>query len=82
MKIKTKKIPGKFRKYFWDCDFRSITIKEHLFFITERILNFGNMESLQWLLRHTDQESIRDVIKKSRNLSAKTKFFWVTILHD
>jgi hypothetical protein len=69
-------IPNNFKSYFWDCDFTELTLDKYAFFITERILNFGNMESIHWLLENVDEETLRNVVKKSRNLDKKTKNFW------
>jgi hypothetical protein len=78
----SKKIPEHFRKYFWDCEFDDLTMDQYAFFITERILNFGNMESVKWLLRQIDEEFLKTVVRKSRNLDKKTRNYWNFMLYD
>jgi hypothetical protein len=74
-------LPVEFKKYFWDCDFSRLTVKEYPFFITERILRFGNMGSLQWLLDVVGLETVKQVVTGSRNLDKKTINFWTLMLH-
>ena len=78
--IETNRLPGNLRKYFWDCDFDNLKVEEYAFFITERILNFGDLDALKWLLGQIDEEYLADVVNVSRNLNKKTKNFWLTIL--
>src|SRR4030042_2489119 len=79
---KSVKIPDRFRKYFWDCVFDKLTFYEYDIFITERLLNFGNMDSVKWLLSRIDRERLRDVVETSRNLTKKTRNYWKTILDE
>ena len=76
----TTKLPNNLKKYFWDCDFESLNIKEYPVFIIERILNFGNLDSVRWLSFNTDETTIIRIINKSRNLTKKTKNYWETML--
>lgn len=73
------KLPKKFIKYFWDCDFESLKWEKYSFFITERILNFGDVASVHWLLDVAGRRLIVVVAKKSRSLDEKTKNFWLTV---
>ena len=77
-----KKLPDHFRKYFWDCDFEKITMKAYPFFISERLLNYGNEQILGWLLAQIDKAYLKKVIERSRNLDKKTKNYWNILLHD
>ena len=69
-------LPEFLKKYFWDCDFENISLREYPFFIIERILNFGNSDAIRWLMSNVDEESIRKIVKSSRNLNKKTKNYW------
>jgi|APSaa5957512622_1039677.scaffolds.fasta_scaffold177729_1 hypothetical protein len=75
-------LPETLKKYFWDCDFKDLAMDKYAFFITERILNFGNMDSLNWLLDRIDRDFLKEVVKKSRNLDKKTRNFWELMLYD
>ena len=69
-------LPEFLKKYFWDCDFENISLREYPFFIIERILNYGNSDAIRWLMSNVDEESIRKIVKSSRNLNKKTKNYW------
>lgn len=76
------KLPEKYKKYFWDCDLNDIDIEQYLFFISERILVYGNSEAIKWLLSKTDYNFIKHIIKNSKNLDKKTINYWNIILND
>lgn len=73
---KIERLPEDFRIYFWDCDFDSLTFKKYKIFISERILNFGTLDSVKWLFANINKTSILDILKNSRRLNKKTKNFW------
>lgn len=75
-------LPESLEKYFWDCDFREMSMDKYAFFIAERILNFGDMAALKWLLLGTDKSFLEKLVRTSRNLDKKTKNYWKIILHD
>ena len=64
-------IPVKYKKYFWDCNFDEIKWDTYSFFITERILQYGNGESVKWLINKIDTICLKSVLKKSRILDKK-----------
>lgn len=75
-------LPENLAKYFWDCHFNELNMEKHSFFIAERILNFGNIESLKWLLAQIDEDFLRKVVEKSRNLDKKTRNYWNLMLKE
>jgi len=74
-------IPGEFQKYFWDVNFSDLTMEKYPRFIAERILNYGDLDGIKWLLSQTDRNFLKTLIKSSRNLNAKTKNYWQIVLH-
>ena len=84
MKINQKtseKLPEEFTKYFWDCDFSEITFEKYPRYICERILNFGDLNSIKWLFTKINKNQLKDYIKSSRKLNKKTKNFWEIMLN-
>jgi len=77
-----KTLPETLKKYFWDCNFKEMNMDKYAFFIAERILSFGDMASLSWLIAETDRELLREVVEKSRNLDKKTRNYWERMLYD
>jgi hypothetical protein len=74
------KLPLDLKKYFWDVAFDDLSLEKHTLFIAERILNYGDLDSIKWLLSHTGNNYIKSVVKNSRNLNAKTKNYWQIML--
>ncbi len=70
------KIPSEIGRLFWDTDLTSLDIWNNRVFIIERILNMGNGASLKWLWQTYNEETIREAVKNSRNLSRKTAGCW------
>lgn len=77
-----KKLPEHLRKYFWDCDYNELNLAQSSEFIAERILNFGEMRSLKWLLSKIDKNFLKQLVNKSRNLNNKTRNLWRIILYE
>ncbi|MBN1415503.1 MAG: hypothetical protein JW973_10415 [Bacteroidales bacterium] len=73
-------LPEKFRRYFWDVSFDELIFEKHSRFIAERLLNYGDLNEVRWLLSHTNRQFIKSLLKKSRNLNTKTVNFWQMML--
>ena len=73
-------LPQEFRKYFWDVAFDELTFEKYPEFIAERILNYGDLKGVKWLLKRTDKQLIRTLLKNNRKLNAKTKNYWKIML--
>ena len=73
-----KKLPKEFKKYFWDVDFSRISMKEHLNYILSRMLNFGNMKAIHWMLKNVDLKKIKEYVLKygDRQLDRRSYNFW------
>ena len=72
-------LPKYLQKYFWDVEFKILDKKEDSFFIIERLLEFGDWQSIRWLRRIFSKEEIKEVIKKSRALSVRTCNLWSAV---
>jgi hypothetical protein len=73
-------LPAEFQKYFWDVAFDELSTIKHSRFIAERLLNFGDMKAIRWLLSFSGKHFIRSVIDNSRNINSKTRNYWKIIL--
>jgi hypothetical protein len=78
----TERLPEEFQRYFWDVAFDDLTIEKYPQFIAERIMNYGDLDGIKWLLSWADKEYIRTIVEKSRNLNSKTINYWQIILAD
>lgn len=61
---------------FWDTDVQSIDPILHREFVIERLLQYGGMEGIRWILENWGADAIKNVVKKSRNISRMTATFW------
>jgi hypothetical protein len=78
---KTSLLPIEFQKYFWDVNFDDLNMGKYPSFIAVRILNYGDLNGIKWLLSRTDRNFIRTLVENSRNLNTKTKNYWQIMLH-
>ncbi|MCX7735623.1 MAG: hypothetical protein N2319_02815 [Candidatus Kapabacteria bacterium] len=74
--VNNQKLPEEFRVYFWDCDFDNLDFNQYKFFVIERLLRYGNDNSIKWLFKNVSEMEIKEVVDKSRDLDPKTKNFW------
>lgn len=79
--MKKISLPKMLMKYFWDCDFENLDMSQYSFFISERILNYGDIPSVQWLFTQIDKVFLAEIVDKSRNLNKKTRNYWNLVLH-
>jgi len=75
-----RKLPSFLKKYFWDVDFESINLEEHEYYVIERLLEYGDLKAIKWLLKNFDKEKLKKVLDSSRALSKKTKIFFSNCL--
>lgn len=71
-----KQIPLFLKKYFWEVDFNELNLDEHQSYIAERLLEYGDLKALSWLLRNVKKEIIKRILIKERALSPKSVNFW------
>lgn len=74
------KIPEEFKKYFWDCEFTTISYDSYPSFVAERILNYGDQNSIRWLLERINPGELKKLIQTNRNLNNKTRNYWNLLL--
>lgn len=69
-------IPARFKQYFWDVDFDSLSLSENPGFILKRLLDLGDTDALKWIRNRFSDETIGQLVSTSRDLSKKTVNFW------
>lgn len=69
-------LPKDLKKYFWDVDSTKLDFKKNSGFIIARVLEYGDIETIQWLFRTFDAEEIKKVFIKRRGFSLRTANFW------
>jgi len=76
-KKETAVVPERFRPLFWDTNLSKIHIKRNARYIIERILEFGNMNAIEWLQKVYPLQTIVDVLNLSRIITEKSRHFWL-----
>lgn len=75
-----RKIPKRVKRLFWDVKKEEVNLELHYPYIISRIMDFGNEEDVQWMLKTFSQEQIKEVVKKRKGLSKKSAIFWSVYL--
>ena len=69
-------VPSRFSVFFWDTKLENIHLKKNARYVIERILETGNLEAMNWLLRVYTVHTILEVLYMSRTVSEKSRTFW------
>ena len=77
-KRKNIRLPKEFKKYFWDVDFKRLSLRKNTNYILSRLMNFGNQSVFKWLLQFPSGV-IMKVVQESRELDDKTRNYWTFI---
>jgi hypothetical protein len=75
-----KTLEDNLKPFFWETEFSKINLKENSRYVIERILEFGDEASVQWLFSHYSRDEIKRALKGSKNISKKSRNFWSLIL--
>jgi hypothetical protein len=75
-------LPASVRRFFWDCDFGALTWQDSWAFVTERLLAWGDWESVKWLRRKLGDERLRAWLRRrrGRGLDARRLRYWELVL--
>lgn len=76
-KKETTAVPDQFRSLFWDTSLANIHIRRNARYIIERVLEFGDMDAVNWLQRVYPVQTIVDVLQLSRVVTEKSRNFWM-----
>lgn len=76
MGVGTDLIPERVKRLFWDVNKETVNKDLHCPYIIKRIMDYGNIEDVKWMLAAYSRQEIVGVLKKSRGLSRKSAYFW------
>jgi hypothetical protein len=74
-------IPERIQRLFWDTDRKAVDLRAHRFYIIHKIMDYGDLGDVQWMLATYSSEEIVEVVKKGRGLSRKSGAFWGNHFH-
>lgn len=63
-------------KYFWEHDENDIDPQEHWFIVLERLIEYGDIESIKWAIDYYESSQFIEVLRSSRRLSRKSATMW------
>ncbi|MCG2691782.1 hypothetical protein L6272_03045 [Microgenomates group bacterium] len=78
--MKTKKLPKRLQKYFWEIEPKEIRLDEDADYIIKRLVDYGKTQDIEWMLLNFGKNRLKQVLKKYRGISRKSAFFWSNIL--
>lgn len=64
------------KSIFWDLDAEKLNLKKNARQIIERVLEWGDLEQVHWVLKTYTKDQIIETVKNSRQLSRKSANFW------
>lgn len=75
-------LPQDLSNLFWDCDFGSLDLAEHLSFVIRRILDRGDWNAITWLRGAVGDAAIRNwfLATDGGGLDPRRLRFWGLIL--
>lgn len=73
-------LPHFLRPLFWDTDFDQLRVEGHERYVIERVLEYGDVPEVRWMMRRFSPEQIAETLRRSRRLSSKSAHFWAFIL--
>ena len=65
----------------WDVNTETVDINLNKKFIIERVLEYGDLDSFNYILKTYDKQSIIDTLKTSRKISTKSGNFYAFVLN-
>lgn len=74
--MKKARIPKKFNKYFWDIDISKLDIDKRSNYVTERLLELGDIDALLWLKNTYGDNALKEVVRSSRRLGRKSANYY------
>ncbi|MBI4009380.1 hypothetical protein HY357_04040 [Candidatus Roizmanbacteria bacterium] len=69
-------IPKSLYRYFWDVNPKKVNPKESPYFVINRLLDKGNVESVRWVIRSFTKEQIKETFKRFKDFRAQVGNFW------
>ena len=76
MKILAEKEKDLLKPIFWDIDIDKLDVMKFKRYTIERIMQYGIIEHVSWMLKNFENEDIKETIRTSRLIDERTANFW------
>ncbi len=74
-------LPEFLKEYFWDVNFEALDLDKWRVFVLKRILEYGNDQAADWMLKNFKENEIKDALCNYRGYSKKSANFWALVLN-
>ncbi len=73
------RLPHFLKPLFWEYNFEKLNLKEDKDLIIQRLLQFGDLKAIKWLLKEVGHQEVKNWIKKNKGkgLSPRQLYFWM-----
>lgn len=71
-----KALPIYLKKYFWEIDFKQLSLTRFRRYILERLMEYGDEKSVRWLKNHFSRDEVKEALIHSRVFSTRSANFW------
>jgi len=69
-------LPTEAQRFFRDTDSAHLDVDEYPDYVLERLLEYGDLPSVRWMLQRVPREEIIAILRTSRRLSSLSANFW------
>jgi len=76
-----KALPEFLRKYFWDADFAKINPEKYPYYFIERILEYGDMAAVKWMMENFEISEIKETLLRKKGISRKSASYWALMFN-
>jgi hypothetical protein len=74
-------LPEFIKPLLWDVNIASLDLNLDQKFIIERVLEYGDLDSFNFILKTFDKNTIINILKTSKRLSTKSGNFYALVLN-
>ncbi len=74
--VPLSKLPPSTHRFFWDVDPAQLDVEAYPKYVVERLLEYGDLPAVRWMLARFSAQEIIRVLKTSRRLSLFSANFW------
>jgi hypothetical protein len=72
----TARLPIEAQRFFWDTDSAQLDVDEYPVYVLERLLEYGDLPYVRWMLQRFPREEIIAILQTSCRLSPLSANFW------
>jgi len=74
-------LPDFIKPLLWDVNIANLDINSDQKFIIERVLEYGDLDSFNYILKTFDKKTIINTLKTSKKISTKSGNFYAFVLN-